>query len=70
MKNTTVAMIAIIGLVVGFAIASPSATQAEQVTVKAAAGSCAGGNCNAGNCPNKENCALNGCKSGCGCTGK
>jgi len=69
MKNTTIAFIAILGLIIGFAAASPNVTQAEQVAVKAAVGSCAGGNCNAGNCANKENCAKNGCKSNCGCTG-
>ncbi|MBU0767173.1 hypothetical protein KKF55_05375 [Patescibacteria group bacterium] len=69
MKTTTIALVSVLGLVLGFAAASPKITQAQQVAVKAAVGSCASGGCNAGNCANKEDCALNGCKSKCGCTG-
>jgi len=69
MKNTTIALVAVLGLVLGFAAASPKVTQAEQAAVKTTpAETCAGGNCNSGNCPNKENCAKQGCKSNCGCT--
>ena len=69
MRTTTIALVAVLGLIIGFAAASPKITQAEQVAVKAAIGSCSSGNCNSGNCPNKENCAAQGCKSKCGCTG-